>query len=369
MKKNLLVLSLAAALPLAVQAQTSSVIYGDIELGVLGNKTFSGDGEMKTINRIDDSGSFLGFRGTEALGNGLNALWQIESYISADGTTVNGDDDANRLASRDTFLGLQGGWGTLRLGHLSDYMNGDMATMDSWTYSPAGVGGMSIMTRFDSRYGNAARYDMPTLAGFDLSLLYSADEIRDGGNNQFVWGVGAGYAYEPFFVKAGYLQFQEQNGSGNKDGNYWRIEGGYEGPLSIIGAFQQSRQYGAAATADTNNVWGRSTGDYGVPLGGSTVAFGDDDKLETLEAALTVSYEIGNFLPRASFVWGDDVKVNGTKLNDSGYQQYIVGVDYTLSKRSMLYASYGYVSYDGKVFADGFHDNEYTFALGVKHVF
>lgn len=371
MHKKLLVLALAAA-PLSAFAQESQVtIYGDIEFAVSGGKMFGTGPDMKTVNRIDDTGSLIGFRGSESLGSGLNAIWQVESYVSADGTKINGGSRANQLAGRDTFLGLQSQWGKVRLGRLSNYQNSDMETMDAWEYQWAvGINGMGIMTRYDGRFNNAVRYDMPTIAGFDLSLLYSADEQRQNNDNQFSWTIGGGYTFKELFVKAGYTQFQEQNGKGDEAGNYWRVEAGYAGTLSVIGAYQQSKQYGGSATGDTNSIWMRPTGDYSSgTLGASGVAFGNDDKLTTREMAATVSYQFGNFTPRASFVWGDNAKVNGEKLSDSGYQQYIAGVDYQLSKRSKVYASYGYISYDGNQYTDGHHDNENSLAVGMVHLF
>jgi Outer membrane protein (porin) len=296
-------------------------------------------------------------------------VWQIEGDISGDGTTINGGDTANKLGSSDTFLGLEGAWGMLRLGNLSDYMNDDMATMDPWLYSDETVSGLGIMTRFDDTYGNSIRYDSPEFGGFTFNALYSADEERENGDNAFMWGIGAGFEYESLFVKGGFMGFEEQNGSGDKSGHYWRIEAGYENDLSVIVAYQQSRQYGAAATGDTNSVWGRGTGDYGDFLGASTIAFGDDDKLKTQEAAITIGYQFGAFTPRVSVAWGDDVKMNGQKLSDSGYMQYVAGFDYVLSKRTLLYLAAGYVDYDGKLFTNGEHDSEHTVGIGLQHTF
>jgi len=54
-------------------------------------------------------------RGTESLGGGLSAIFQIESSIVA-------DNSGGTLAGRETFAGLQGGWGTVKLGYfLSPY--------------------------------------------------------------------------------------------------------------------------------------------------------------------------------------------------------------------------------------------------------
>ncbi|MCL2308661.1 MAG: porin [Proteobacteria bacterium] len=371
MKKKLLVLAVAAALPMSAFAQTSQVtMYGMLDLGVNTGKMFGNNPDMKTTVRVDDNMSRWGLRGTESLGNGLNVIFQIESWISGDGTTLNGGGRANTLAGRDTFLGLQGGFGKVRLGRLSNYQNMEMETMTPWSGQLGiGIDTLGIITRFDTRFNNAIRYDSPVLGGFDLSLLYSTDEVRANNDNRAVWGIGAGYTWQSFFAKAGYTQYQEQNGSGNKDGNYWRVEGGYDSTLSIIGAYQSSMQYGSAATGGTNSIWMRPTGSYGGALGASNVSFGANDKMETQEAAITASYQFGNLTPRISFAWGFDAKVNGKKLDDSGYQQYIAGVDYTLSKRSKVYAAGGYVKYDNDKFTDGRHDNEYLIQVGMMHWF
>jgi Outer membrane protein (porin) len=371
MRKKCLILALAAALPTAALAQSQVTLYGDMELAILASKTFANGGnDMKTVSRVDDTGSLIGVKGSEALGNGLSAIWQVESYISADGTNINGGSNSNKLGSRDTFVGLQGGWGKVRLGRLSSYLNSDMETLDTWQYAwTTGTNGLGILIRYDGRHNSSIRYDSPVLAGFDFSLLYSADETRNNGDNQFTWGVGLGYTASHCFVKAGFVQFQEQNDNGDKDGYFWRVEGGYQDTLSLIFAYQQSKQYGEAATGGTDNIWMRPTADASGYLGASGIAFGNNDKLKTQEAAMTVSYQWDNFIPRISFVWGDDAKLNGNKLSDSGYQQYIAGVDYQFSKRTMLYTSYGLIHYDSSKFTDGQHDKEYSLAVGMLHLF
>ncbi|MDR2709980.1 MAG: porin [Burkholderiales bacterium] len=372
MKRKLLVLAVAAALPVSALAQTSQVtIYGMLDLGVSTAKMFGNNPDMKNSIRVDDNMSRLGIRGSESLGGGLNAIFQIENWISADGTNLNGGSRANALAGRDTFLGLQGGFGKVRLGRLSNYQNMEMETMASWSGQLGlGIDTLGIITRFDTRFNNAIRYDAPAFVpGIELNAMYSFDETKAGGDNRSVWSLGAGYTFDKFFAKAGFTQYQQQNGSANKDGNYWRIEGGYDSTLSIIGAYQESTQYGSAATGGTNSVWMRSTGNYGGNLGASSVFFGDNDKMKTQEAAITASYQFGNFVPRASFAIGFDAKVDGRKLDDSGYQQYILGADYVLSKRSKLYLAGGYVKYDNEKFTDGRHNNEYQIQVGMMHWF
>jgi predicted porin len=62
----------------------------------------------RTIYRVNSNSSRLGVRGSEALGGGLSAIFQIESSIQ-------GDSSGGLLAGRETFVGLQG-----RLGYVQD---------------------------------------------------------------------------------------------------------------------------------------------------------------------------------------------------------------------------------------------------------
>lgn len=108
MQKKLLALAIAGALsvPLAAQAQSSNVqIYGVLNPSV------------DFIDNGDDSGavmsnnsSRIGFKGSEDLGNGLKAIFQLESAISPDERT-------GTWTGRDSWAGLSSAsFGTVRVG-------------------------------------------------------------------------------------------------------------------------------------------------------------------------------------------------------------------------------------------------------------
>ncbi|WP_193378667.1 porin, partial [Snodgrassella communis] len=79
MKKNLIALALTT-LPVAAMAEV--VLYGQMKAGyeVSSTKT-GGDSRGSYQNGIADYGSRIGFKGAEDLGNGLKAIWQVESAI------------------------------------------------------------------------------------------------------------------------------------------------------------------------------------------------------------------------------------------------------------------------------------------------
>src|ERR1700758_1205644 len=115
MNKKLVVLAVAGALasPLIVQAQTANVtLYGrlNMDLEFINGKQV--DGSNPTVNRVSSNSSRFGMRGTESLGGGLNAIFQIESNVSGD----SGNSSSSGIASRDTFVGLQGSWGRFTVG-------------------------------------------------------------------------------------------------------------------------------------------------------------------------------------------------------------------------------------------------------------
>src|ERR1043166_942363 len=120
MNKKLVALAVAGAfaLPLAAQAQTANVtLYGRLNLDfefVKGQQALGACGDPTsacnpTVNRLSSNSSRFGMRGTESLGGGLNAIFQIES-------SINGDTNAGNLGGRETFVGLQGSWGKFTMG-------------------------------------------------------------------------------------------------------------------------------------------------------------------------------------------------------------------------------------------------------------
>ena len=117
MKKNLLALSLSLGGVLlcagGAHAQSSVEVSGlvDVFAGSIKN---SGDAGRKSV--VDSGGlttSWFGFKGSEDLGGGAKALFNLESGLNADtGAPAN----ATKYFDRASWVGLQGGWGTLALG-------------------------------------------------------------------------------------------------------------------------------------------------------------------------------------------------------------------------------------------------------------
>lgn len=364
MKKTLIALALTA-LPVAAMADV--VLYGQIKGGV--GVTFGEDAsDSGTITQMEDYGSRIGFKGEEDLGNGLKAIWQVEQYVSLAGKQAEGG-----FNTRDTFIGLEGGFGKVRAGYVSDQFNENMETMDIWEYR-SGVGanarGLATMTRFDGRQ-QGVRYDSPNFGGFDFNITHQlADDAGETkfANNAEANGqrtiIGLNYENSGFFGKLGYgfykdtaIKIDPTTGkkTGDTDGHVARIEGGYDANNLFVGLAYQYTKDMPAYDAYHNDAAG-SIAD------------------ETHEAAVSVAYTMGAVTPKVTYAHGWDQKIAGSKVSNSGYDQVIIGADYALSKRTTALVSAGWMNAgnaDKALDSDGNmqDDDLYSVGVGLRHKF
>lgn len=381
MKKTLIALTLAA-LPVASMAEVT--LFGTIKGGVEVTKT---KGIKNTITNANDWDSSIGFKGEEDLGNGLKAIWQLQSKASIDGKSSR-NGQRNNLTS---FIGLDAGtFGKVRAGNLPDAIK-DMGDLNL-DASGHGVRALdSTWDRIGTRH-TGVRYDTAKIAGFSANLLYSMEDnqrydqvrgvtgdlsgfegvtgvVNDAplvANNQdqhtwnsWVASVGLNYEIAGFFVKYGFVHQNDKwnadaSGKGIYNGNVHRIMGGY----------------------DANNVF--------VGLGYQYTKGFDGPKFETSEIALAAAYRIGNVVPRLNYVHGfkekamDPATQSRGKVANSKYDQVILGVDYHLSKRTTVISSLGWMKHGdnsavgGNVIGDvtdRTREQAYSFGLGLSHKF
>src|SRR5512133_1265746 len=99
-------LSLLLALPCIAAAETGNVtLYGVANLsyelvslgtGTAGTPAVTGP---SNVNKVSSNASRLGLKGTEDLGDGLSAVWQVESLIAM-------DNAGGTFGTRNTYAGL-----------------------------------------------------------------------------------------------------------------------------------------------------------------------------------------------------------------------------------------------------------------------
>lgn len=174
MKKTLIALAAVAATS-ASFAQSSVTLSGTIDVGF--EKRWSGDELRQTANRNGTSNWTLS--GTEDLGGGLKAVFQVSTaFNSDDGTTTS----ANALGNNGMFVGLTGGFGTLRAGRPVNTLYGN-AMFANGTKGVSAHDSNSVLVGLTANAGNsvyvanAVQYHSPRFGGVQVQVEYAPSEL------------------------------------------------------------------------------------------------------------------------------------------------------------------------------------------------
>ena len=123
----------------------------------------SGNGYIPGVNRA----SRLGFKGSEDLGNGLKAIYQVEFGINLNDTNNNVLTNNDSITYRNTFVGLAGNWGTFLMGRHDTPMKISTGKLDLFADTMADYNG-TVGFR-DLRADNVVAYISPSWSGFQLA--------------------------------------------------------------------------------------------------------------------------------------------------------------------------------------------------------
>lgn len=383
MKKTLLAAALLAGFAGVAQAETSVTLYGIIDTG-LGYNKISGAGDAKNgskfgmINGVQN-GSRWGLRGSEDLGDGLRAVFQLESGFDSG----NGKSGQNgRLFGRQATVGLASdSWGQLDFGRQTNIASKYFGSIDPFGagFNVANIGtGMSAANT--QRYDNMVMYQTPSFSGFQFGIGYSfsaddgnasgstsADPRRVGfktADNVRAITTGLRYVNGPVNVA---LSFDQLNASHNQAQNQvdatprsYMIGGSYDFEVVKLALAYARTTDGWFATSNPAGASG--TLDNGNSLGFGTNAFAKDFKANSY--LLGLSAPIGG----ASSLFGSWQRVSANdKLtgDDATMNIFSLGYTYDLSKRTNLY-TYGSYS-KNYAFNDGVKAT--AVGVGIRHRF
>ena len=371
MKKSLIALTLAA-LPVAAMADVT--LYGQVKAGVEisqvkvkkagTNGAKAVETKTKTATEIADYGSRIGFKGHEHLGNNLNAIWQVEQDTSIAGGN-------SGFANRESFIGLEGGFGKVRAGNLNTTLKDSSDSIDPWESGAANADALQLgkFKRVDSRKVSV-RYDSPVFAGFSASVQY---QPRDNANpsNKYdhtrapgdAYYAGLNYENSGFFARyAGGFAKHDLKTDKNGVVNTAPFADG-----TVKGDLKDHQTHRVVTGYDANNLLVAVAAQYDASKNGyadaSNAAYGKKNK--QTEVAATAAYRFGNVTPRVSYAHGFKPTVDGEKVANGQYNQVIVGADYDFSKRTSALLSAGWLK-------EGKGDNKYektAGTVGLRHKF
>ena len=358
MQKKLLALAVAGALaPAAAMAQSTVEIYGRANLGFdnwQATGAAAAAGNFAGRNRIYDSGSRLGFRVNEGLGGGMRAFVVMESGVNVDSGTTAGQANLNNgstgfWASRDSYLGVGGGWGDVRWGRQSIWWSNGVIAQTGANYINSAVdglttGGLAVSVPV-TRQSNVLSYNSPTTGGFNASISYSPSTTEGStftGTSQAkesIWGVtgrytGGALRAQIDWAKRSNLGFVSgQDNTGFKVGLGWAYAPGSQ--IAVIHERLENKNIQA--------------GNSLLALPGGVATAGQTAKIKV--NLINWEHMLGQWQLLAQYAWTG--KYEGVNITDATKTKgYTLAAKYFLSKRTGVYGSYTAITNEANAVGD-----------------
>lgn len=363
-QRSLLAAAACAAGAAPALAESQVQLFGIIDVGMLSQSKSRAGG---SLTRVETSGlrqSVWGLKGSEDLGNGLTAFFNLESHFDVDTGALHGTGDSagsgTVLFRRQANLGLSGDWGSLTLGrqygpallaHLGTEPRAfkeQFSNLYAWAYNQyealAGTNAVNPNNDVGIFFKNAIQY-RNTLGPVSFGVLYAPGEQSGSMSPGSAYAVGAAYT-GPVVLSASY-QAMKDRATGNRN-----VEHAGLGAALPFGAF----------TFKANWLQGKNSNADGTRTSKvDSIGVGTDWRWSQQNIATLAYYD------------------NKDKLNGEDHTRNLVlSNDYALSKRTTLYVQAAFVdaksqaSLKTSIVADGsFVPGEKTTFLnvGINHTF
>lgn len=314
-KVSMAVATLAGACVLASPVQA-------LEMNVYGVGHLSAD----SVDDGTDSGTYvasnssrLGFRGNHDLGNGMKAVFQLESGVDltgqggndGNGPTVT-DNSSVFTAARDSYAGISGGFGMVIAGKLGG--------LNQWLYDynlfgdqVGDLGNVWGASGLPGRVTDAVHYRTANLGGFSLGLSYVPDEDTAVTKDAMI--AKADFSTGGLKVGGAYAKIGQDLAAGDTGDNDWTVTAvtaSYDfGQFTVGGGLQNETDIGGASGADRSSI--------------------------TLGASMKIG---GNGTLKAQYAKADPEGA----ANDS--TQLAIGYDHALNPGTTVYVAYAKVDND-----------------------
>ncbi|HWV17149.1 MAG TPA: porin [Rhodocyclaceae bacterium] len=333
MQKKLIALAVAGLASSAAFAQSNVTISGTLRPSYDFVSIKDGGGnKTNSITNMNSNTSVIGFRGEEALGNGLKAIFGLTYNL--DFTTENTGIGTD--GGQDQYVGLAGtNWGSVKFGALNNALKNVFASYDPFSFSIGDYN--NIFTQgVNSRNSKAAYYQSPSWGGFTLHGSYALEGVKDSKTNDdlSMYSIGGDY-------KLGGLQLTAAYSQGNNE------------VAGVNGADFKSSRFGAAYTFATKT---KLFGVYGIDKDFKNQGAGGSYKTWMVGATHPITTNVD--------LMGTYIKAGDDDSNETGAKNYNLGVKYSLSKRTNVQGLYSYLKNDANS-ARGF-DSGYDIAAGGK---
>lgn len=326
----------------AVFAQSSVTLYGIADINLASREDAAGD----RTTQLNSSGIYesrIGFKGSEDLGGGLKANFQLEHGFALDAGTAT----VGQAFSRQSWVGLSGSFGELKAGKTwtaFDDISGATQAAKNSMFAPNG--GVWLTGSYKDNPNNGLYYATPTFGGVSGAVSYGLGENKSA-------GVAAGsvvsahlkYTNGPIY--AGIAQQNEKATGASEAIKFTRLNGSYD-----LGAAKLLASYGrVAAGSAATKEWQLGVN---VPLNAAWMVSGG---VARSSGAITGFAGADNYIGKTATV------TSGADVERTGYG---IAAFYTVSKRTSFYG--GYRASTTKVPGAANADSS-VIAVGMLHTF
>ena len=353
MKKTSIALAiLALSAAAGAQAQSNVQVYGLLDVGMESANNQGPNGASNT--RVISGGmntSRWGLRGSEDLGGGLKAVFNLEGGILMDTGAQDG-----ALFKRQANVGLEGAYGRVVVGRSFTSVYDTVISFDPMGFAPFYSWATSGPATGPSKYGFTTQYDniikyAGTFGDLKVGANYALGE--QAGNQQDSAKMGFTSVY-----KIGQVNlmgtWERNNGNtvvatGNRDKNtVWHLGANYEdGPLKLWAVVRDYKLVaGKALTPD----------------------------VEATTSWAGVAYKTNEVTTLTGAIYHVNVK-NVAAGTDADPTMYVARYRYALSKRTDLHVTVGYAkAKNGQLTGlsrddAGFGNSQHGVVIGMQHRF
>lgn len=332
--------SLSAGITTLAAAQTANVtLYGlvDAYVGRVGGAVAGVSVADKAVTKVEGGGmstSHFGMRGSESLGGGLNAIFEISASFRTDSGAVGRNDAigapvnvaADPFFSRAAWVGLESSdLGRLRVGNMTSllFINSisSNAFGDSTVYAP-----LNLVTFIGSPltggtgWTDSIVYNTPNLSGFGFWAATALSENRGGGNT----ALRATYAAGPFAASAAWQKVNKNpttfaDGTSSNNTRSWQTAASYDFQIAKVFAHVGEISNRGTETAPLNINYRVYDISASVPIGPGSLLAGYAQRKTSDAVGLVPTTAAGGNQSRKVFT---------------------IGYDYALSKRTDAYVMF-----------------------------
>jgi predicted porin len=301
MKKSLIALA-ALAVVTAASAQSTVTLSGSVSMGIqqTGASVAAQTTQIAGVDAI--SSNSFNFTATEDLGGGMTATAYINNRLSA----LNGD-----LGSGDLYVNLSGGFGQLRAGKFTFNSNSGFNTFASRAVTTLAGAGQALGAN------NNVMYTTPGFNGLTASIAYQPNQYATGTAGS---GVKVNYAAGPMALQISSTTAPQGEVAAN-EARVDSLAASYDLGVAKIFFNYYDQRGGETNANSTSTAWAAGAG--------NTI-----DLISDTGTSLSVSIPMGAATLRAGII------DRTAATTATGVDRSAVGVDYALSKRTMLTAEF-----------------------------